>query len=155
MSTKIVLEYPYNQIWKSGYLNTNSEGRKTLTLYNSPTDRSSCQYARYLLAVHLKRFLTDDEEVDHINNDKTDDSIKNLQLLSKKENRDKTNHSKGIAMIEFECPICNVIFSKEKRSTYNKNIITCSRKCGGKASHLIHMERPIRIIREWRDFKYL
>ena len=56
-STKIDLEYPYNTKWKYGYLNINSEGRRTLTLYNSPSDRSSTQYARYLLAVSLGSFL--------------------------------------------------------------------------------------------------
>ena len=85
MSTLIDLEYPYNEIWKKGYLNTNKENRKTLTLYNSHGDRSSTQYARYLLAVSLGRFLTEQEHVDHIDNDKTNDSLENLRVVSIKE----------------------------------------------------------------------
>ena len=80
-ATKIDLLPPYSEDWKSGYLNINSEGRRTLALYNSPSDRSSTQYARYILAVSLGRYLTDNEEADHIDGDKTNDDIKNIQIL--------------------------------------------------------------------------
>lgn len=41
MSGKIDLEFPYNEIWKSGYVVTNKENRKTLLLVNDKNDRSS------------------------------------------------------------------------------------------------------------------
>ena len=83
---KIELKPPYNKVWRYGYLSVNSEGRETLTLYNSCNDRSVTQYARYLLAVKLGRFLTEDETVDHIDGDKTNNSIDNLQVLSMADN---------------------------------------------------------------------
>lgn len=136
LSTKIILEYPYSKNWKCGYLNINAEGRATLTLYNSPTDRSSTQYARYLLSVKLGRYLTETEEVDHIDDDKTNNDLDNLQLLSSIENLNKLNHVKGITMAEFICPVCGDIFSIEKRRSplaiKSKNAATCSRTCGGK-----------------------
>lgn len=157
MSTKIKLEFPYSELWKFGYLNTNSENRKTLTLYNSQNDRSSCQYARYLISVKLGRFLNEDEEVDHIDNDKTNDDLSNLQVLSRQENREKQIKLKGRTMIEFECPICEVVTSKERRFTPiinpSKRVLTCSRKCGRKASKIKDIVDPIRIIREWVNFK--
>lgn len=158
LSTKIELEYPYNQDWKTGYLNINAESRATLTLYNTPSDRSSTQYARYVLAVKLKRYLTSEEEVDHIDDDKTNDCITNLQLLSSKANRDKTNHNKGIAMVEFICPVCENLFSIEKRNSplvvKSKKAATCSRSCGGKLKSL-NIQEPIKLNREWKNYKYL
>lgn len=157
LSTKIDLQYPYNQQWKTGYLNVNSDGRNTLSLYNSSTDRSSTQYARYLLAVKLKRYLTTDEEVDHIDDDKTNDDLSNLQLLSSTDNRNKQNHSRGIAMVEFSCPVCDKIFSIERKNSpivvKSKNAATCSRSCGARLKS-IKTNEPIRFIREWKKYNY-
>lgn len=127
--TIIQLQYPYNTKWKKGYLNVNSEGRKTLTLYNSPKDRSSTQYARYLLAIKLKRFLTSKEQADHKDEDKTNDSITNLQILSKLENIRK---QKAKPKIQCICPICKTTFLSTKQRLHKKTTITkcCSRKCG-------------------------
>lgn len=44
-TTEITLEYPYSADWRKGYVVINPEGRRTLILYNSQTDRSSCQYS--------------------------------------------------------------------------------------------------------------
>lgn len=83
------LEYPYSTKWKKGYIVTNPEGRKTVILYNSQKDRTSTSYARYIMSVHLGRFLTPSEHVDHIDEDKTNDDIDNLQLLTQTENSKK------------------------------------------------------------------
>lgn len=126
---------PYSLDWSKGYLNTNTEGRRTLTLYNSNANRSSTQYARYLLSVKLGRYLTKDEEVDHIDGDKTNDSISNLQILGKKQNRQKSNPT---TFIKGFCYICGVEIIKRKsdlRSPSKKldlknGLLTCSRSCG-------------------------
>ena len=80
MSTRIELEYPYNERWRKGYIVTNPEGRKTLILFNNKDDRSSTQYARYLLAVKLGRFLAPEETVDHIDGNKNN----NKQYLTQR-----------------------------------------------------------------------
>ena len=82
---KIDLKYPYNTVWKYGYVTINRDNRRTLLLVGD-TKRSSTQYARYLLSVKLGRFLTKDETVDHIDGDKTNDNLDNLQILSSSEN---------------------------------------------------------------------
>jgi len=132
MSTLIQLQFPYNAKWKKGYLNTNTEGRKTLTLYNSHKDRSSTQYARYLLAIKEGRFLTSDEHADHKDEDKTNDDINNLQILSILENNRKT-HCKP--KIKCTCPVCKIEFLSDKHGLYKKTPKTkcCSRKCGYKS----------------------
>ncbi len=135
MKNLIILSEPYSSDWSRGYLNTNTEGRRTLTLYNSNANRSSTQYARYLLSVKLGRYLTKDEEVDHIDGDKTNDSISNLQILGKKQNRQKSNPT---TFIKGFCYICGVEIIKRKsdlRSPSKKldlknGLLTCSRSCG-------------------------
>ena len=83
---KIDLEKPYSEKWRLGYIVVNSENRKNVILFNNSKDRSTVSYARYLMAVHLGRFLDANEQVDHIDEDKTNDSIENLQILSCAEN---------------------------------------------------------------------
>lgn len=83
---KIQLELPYKDDWKFGYLVTNPEKRKTIILFNNNKQRSSVSYARYLMACKLKRYLSPEEQVDHIDNDKTNDTLSNLQILTGTEN---------------------------------------------------------------------
>ena len=133
-NAEIKLEYPYSEIWKKGYIVVNPEGRRTLTLFNSSDDRTSTQYARYLLAVKLGRFLNDDEQVDHKDNDKTNDALGNLQILSKQENIAKSN-KRNILSYEFECCICHVNFTltgKQLGARRDKITPTCSKGCGYK-----------------------
>lgn len=129
---KINLEYPYNEIWDKGYIVTNPENRRTLILYNSKNDRTSTQYARYLLAVKLGRFLKEDETVDHLDGDKTNDSIDNLQVLSLADNNRKSFKKPDIIM---KCPICGKIFTRTRTQLRGRlkkalaNKVCCSRTC--------------------------
>ncbi len=134
MSTKIDLKYPYNEDWKFGYIVINGEGRNTVILFNDSYDRSSTSYARYLMSVHLKRYLEDDEHVDHIDDDKTNDILENLQIISRKENNIKHCRIKGRLLVEYKCPICEIRFTRRRQNSNRveskKNlIITCSNKC--------------------------
>ena len=88
---KITLQTPYKEDWKFGYLVINPENRRTVILFNDNNNRSSVSYARYQLAVKLQRYLTNNEFADHIDNDKTNDDINNLQILTRKENNLKSN----------------------------------------------------------------
>ena len=62
------------------------------------------------MSVTLKRYLTNQEHVDHIDNDKTNDSISNLQILTPKENNQKS-FLKGETLLDFICPICKKEFT--------------------------------------------
>jgi hypothetical protein len=131
---KIKLEYPFNKDWKDGYIVINKEPRRHVILFNSIKDRSTISYARYLMSVKLGRYLKQEEIVDHIDDNKLNDIIENLQILTKKENCLKS--SKGLTLIELICPVCEKHFTIEKRQCWGKNRIrTCSRSCGGKYGH--------------------
>ena len=83
---KIQLEYPFNDY--AGYLVINPEGRKNICLIplDKTKKRTTISYARYLVSVNEKRILSKKEQVDHIDGNKTNDVISNLQILSAKEN---------------------------------------------------------------------
>ena len=111
--TKIKLEWTYSDRWRAGYLIINRDDRRTLILYNSPKERSSTQYARYLLAVSLGRFLEDDEQVDHIDDDKTNDDISNLAVISQEGNLKKAGlakrknvHGTLTISVHCKCSLC-------------------------------------------------
>ena len=131
---KIELQYPFNTKWSRGYLVTNKEPRRNVILYNSNRDRTTVSYARYLMSVHLKRFLESDEQVDHIDHNKLNDSLDNLQVLSEFENRAKEVKRKGRQKALIKCPICGNKFSIRKGNSqaipaYKGKICTCSRNC--------------------------
>lgn len=136
--TKFNLEFPYTEVWDKGYMVVNSEGRRTIILYNSPIDRSSTSYARYLMSVHLGRYLREDEHVDHVDEDKTNDTIGNLQILTPSENNVKHANKKGKLVSEILCPACENIFTRRKGNTQAipslKGKITC---CGKVCSSIM------------------
>ena len=131
---KIKLEYPFCEKWGKGYLVTNSENRRNVILYNSHRDRTTVSYARYLMSIHLGRFLTNDEHVDHIDNNKTNDVIENLQILSQIENSRKQSAFAfgGKKMVQLKCPFCKSIFERKYGNTQlvpcNKYKISCCSK---------------------------
>ena len=91
---------------------------------------------------HLGRFLNKDEHVDHIDGDKLNDVIENLQILTPKENNIKAviQNNMQQKQIESICPICGKPFLRLSRNIKYKVLDgktpTCSRRCGGIKSHL-------------------
>ena len=141
---KIDLKYPYNTVWKYGYVTINRDNRRTLLLVGDRR-RSSTQYARYLLSVKLGRFLTKNETVDHIDGDKANDNIDNLQILSRSENTRKSQKKPDFKLV---CPICKKVFvverykvsGRKKKEKIKRGEMCCSRVCGGKFSHITHLK---------------
>ena len=134
MKTK--LEYPYDDY--DGYIVINSENRKNICLVNKITkNKTTISYARYLMSVKEKRKLLNSEHVDHIDGDKTNDIIENLQILSIGDNNRKkvieTNSTRK--MVKMICPNCNQIFEKPLNNTHLQkkgNYTSCSKKCSYK-----------------------
>ena len=83
------IDPPFADLYDTAYVYVNNEGRRLIKFIKDKKHIKGMAYARYLLSVKLGRFLTDDEQVDHIDNDKTNDSIDNLQILTPKANTDK------------------------------------------------------------------
>lgn len=115
------------------YIATNKEPRRVATLRKPNGEMTSMSYAKYLYTSHYRVDVAEGDHVDHINGDKMDDRIENLQIISGTYNRQKDHKHKE--MVVLVCPVCNeeFLFPKGNLSTHPNPC--CSRKCGGIKSH--------------------
>lgn len=115
------------------YINTNKEPRRVATLRKPSGEMHSMSYAKYLYTSYYEIDIPEGEQVDHINGDKMDDRIENLQVISGTYNRQKDHKRKEIIILT--CPVCGEEFLFEKRNLSSHPNPCCSRKCGGIKSH--------------------
>lgn len=126
---------PFNQRWNKGYkVFDGSTGRFRVVFYNTPEDISGMSFARYVVSVHLGYEVPDEYEVDHRNNDKTDDRLENLQLLTPEQNKLKQlwwYHAMVQKWTILPCTYCNELFYITERDLRFRDIetICCSRSC--------------------------
>lgn len=106
---------------------------------NNTKIRKTYSYAKYLMCVKLGRILSRDEQVDHIDGNKLNDDLLNLQILSVVDNMRKMviETGKSAKLYKFVCPICGKEFTRDARNSQWKlkkgMNIHCSRSCGGKS----------------------
>lgn len=118
----------------------NLKGRAYICIRHPDGKRTTKLYSRYLLEQELGRELSYDETVDHINGDFTDDSLENLQVLSRSENAAKGSpNRKSIEWVTFQCPVCGTWTEKNARIVRGnrkkgKAGPFCGRSCAGKYS---------------------
>lgn len=139
---KIELEEPFKSKWNNGYLQIHPSGRKYVVLFNSDLDRTIISYARYLMGVKLGYFVPDDLEVDHKDDDKTNDDINNLQLLTGEENRLKQQYRYVMNQTNygFHCACCETPFILTEREVKNRlykgvEYAFCGRSCAANYNH--------------------
>lgn len=118
---------------KDVYVVTNTENRKVAVLVYENKEKHSMSYAKYVYTSFYEYDIAKGDQIDHINNDKTDDSIENLQVLSPKSNSSKRGIYK--TFVELQCPVCKEYFIFPKRNLSTHKNPCCSRKCGGIKSH--------------------
>jgi len=129
-----ISEYYKNKGFDVVYVGVNKDPRRVATLRNYTTKTSyTMSYAKYLYTSFYKCDIPHGDEIDHINGDKMDDRIENLQVISRKYNIAKDHKRKE--MVELTCPVCGnkFLFKKGNLSTHPNPC--CSRKCGGIKSH--------------------
>ena len=132
---KIELQYPYTEHYNAGY-QVFSQGRYNIILKEKGTNKlTTTSLARYNMSVHMQRYLERHEEVDHVNNDKVDNRIENLQILSPRQNKVKYNREVvgGRAYFTAICPVCETTFDRPLNQLKNSSFLTCSVDCNTSA----------------------
>ena len=115
------------------YVATNKEPRRVATLRKQNGEMTSMSYAKYLYTSHYQTDVANGDQVDHINGDKMDDRIENLQVISGPYNNIKDRRRKTLVLLQ--CPVCGNEFLYDRRNLpYHPNPC-CSRRCGGIKSH--------------------
>ena len=129
-----ISEYYKEKRYDKVYIIINKENRKTALLRGCNCKKKlTLSYAKYLYTSHYQCDVPIGEEIDHINGDKTDDRIENLQKISKAYNIRKDR--KGQEMVMRKCPVCGVEFLFPSRNLSTRPNPCCSRRCGGIKSH--------------------
>lgn len=112
-------------------------GRWQVCLWNKQTGkRRTILYAKYLVSLKEGRILTAEEQVDHIDGDKENDDISNLEIVTEEENRKRYNSKLTKACVTLTCPYCGQQFTRERRQTHLVKGGTrtfCSRSCVAKS----------------------
>lgn len=133
----------YKSEYKSAYLisHENGDKRKRVYLIGFDGKRKGMLYARYVWEKHNNRLLPEGFTIDHIDEDKTNDSIENLQILSRGDNTRKnveirTKRGELNIKIKMVCPICGITFDFPKRNLRSHPNPCCSRSCGYKKGKL-------------------
>ena len=134
MDDKIEICLPVKRINRMGDYN--------FALIPGHPNANANNYVLYHILVmenYLGRFLTKNEVVHHKDENKNNNNISNLELMSARDHVINHNKEKIKLMIELKCPICGKIFDKRKGNTHlckakNSSIhaTCCSKKCSSK-----------------------
>jgi hypothetical protein len=90
------------------------KGRRQVTVERDDGSKCSMTYARFLYQEHVGRVLGPEEHVDHIDEDRLNDSIDNFQILTPSANTTKSNGGPA-EMVKIICGYCGGETEKRAR----------------------------------------
>lgn len=121
---------------------------------------------RVIVENNIGRLLTAEEVVHHINHDRKDNRIENLQVMTQSEHA--SLHSKKSKLVELRCPMCGCVFIRRRAQSClgrQRSSSSCSRSCGIRFAACIKygllsktdIEERINsnVIREYEEYAYL
>ena len=125
------------------YLNK-KDNRLRSILVSPDNKKLTISYPKYLMEVHLDRYLEDDETVHHIDGNPLNNDIKNLQVIKRSEHI--SNDVMRNSDITVKCKYCGKEFIIKGSTINNRNRSDrefhgyfCSKKCSGKYGRSIQL----------------
>ena len=126
----------YENVVKVSTNISNFDGRVRCVLYFLDKTHKRMSYPKYLMECHLGRYLTDDETVDHIDQNPQNNDISNLRVISRKKHC--SNDAKRCVPVVLTCALCGKQFEHKGSLNYRnrskkkcKGFYFCSRHCAG------------------------
>lgn len=130
--------YPvYTKVY-GPYVGAGNDGRRHVVL-TGDAGRRTVSWPKAMMEVRLGRHLGADEFVDHIDDDPTNDSYENFQILTPAGNAMKGVIARGAQreMAQFTCPECGEVFEKQARVVRHNQGVQgkpgpfCGKSCAG------------------------
>jgi hypothetical protein len=97
---------------------------------------------RIVMENYLGRLLNSSEVVHHINGDKKDNNISNLEVMKRTEHSRMHMLQTGRVVLELQCPECNTVFERNRNNTHvvkNGTVSFCSRSCSGRFQRKVQL----------------
>ena len=76
----------YENVIKTNGPYLGKDGRYRIILKFNDGTKKGMSYPKYLMEMHLERYLEEDETVDHIDGNPANNNLNNLQAISHKDN---------------------------------------------------------------------
>jgi hypothetical protein len=98
---------------------------------------------RIVVENHLGRILDPNEVVHHINSNKKDNRLENLELMTNEQHAKEHALKQGRKFVILRCPNCGERFTKPKNQSFlqkKSKYTCCSRRCRGQFSRKIQLQ---------------
>ena len=136
-----------------GPYESSKDHRLRCTLVFNDKTIKSMSYPKYLMEVHLDRYLTENETVDHIDGNPLNNNINNLRVLDRREHC-KNDVYRNVD-VTVNCTYCGKEFTIPGNKIHNRNRkdrhqsgYFCSRQCSGKYGSEIQNHKRTHVVTE-------
>jgi len=119
------------------------KGQYLYAIVHNHPNRTKNDYVlhhRIVMENHLNRLLEGKEVIHHIDGDKHNNVVENLEVMKAIEHNSMHGKQKGMDYAELMCPWCDKIFERPYRNIFivkGSAYTCCSKTCRGKLSNFI------------------